>query len=257
MIFTSKPFVIFFFLTSLLFSALIFFSKDYSATFYSIGSQLLIIIFVGLFFKELILDVKLNEELPLLERKFSVFQLFYFLENKRCKKIVFSILFFTLFFGFLNAWLIIYERANINESQKNILATMLISTLGITQFGGWFFQTVLIFMLSTVMGAKKRFNTYLKIMGISYFGFLVLSIFTLILNYFSIPKNVSLNDFNLLMKDSPIYLVAGKSGEFLVLATAAAGISNYEKFSPMKSLLICCVPSMLLLLFKSLFGVLI
>lgn len=191
------------------------------------------------------------------DRKFSVFQLFYFLENQKCNKIVFSILFLTLFFGFLNAWLIIYERANINESQKNILATMLVSTLGITQFWGWFFQTVLIFMLSTIMGAKKRFSIYLKIMGISYFGFLVLSIFTLVLNYFFFPENVSLNDFNLLIRDSPIYLIAGKSGEFLVLAMAAAGISNYEKFSPMKSLLICCVPSMLLLLFKSLFGVLI
>jgi len=252
MSYTYKPFVFFFLLSTLALSGCILLFNDSSMNFYSVCIQFLGMVLTGLFFRQLP-NIVPQQNGTGLERKFSVFYLLNQADGKQSKNIVFAILGTTLVLGFVNAWLIIFYKTDIDENQRSLLSTIFFSTLGITQFGGWFFQAVLIYMVSVVMGGSKPFGFYLKIMGISYIGFMLLAIFTLILNYYYIPDHVSLADFNHLIKYSPVYIIVGKSGEFLVLAMMGAAISNYEKFIPVKALLIGCIPSIMLLVFNGLF----
>lgn len=247
-----KPFLFFSLFSFVVFTAIIMIDGSSSMNLYSISVQALGIIFTGLLFRDLIIKHSpvYNE---ILVKKYSVFYLLNHVDKKSGKNLVVFILGTILMMGFLNAWLIIYYKTNIDENQKSLLSIIFFSTLGITQFGGWFFQTVLIYMLAVVFGAKKTFGFYLRVVGISYIGFMLLSIVTLILNYFYIPDHVSLQEFNELIKINPVYVIVGKGGEFLALSMIGAGIANYEEFTPLKSLLIGCVPSFLLLLFSELF----
>ncbi|MFC3560517.1 hypothetical protein [Pedobacter jamesrossensis] len=252
MSFTYRPFLFFYLFSTLAIAGCIIFFNDLSMNFYSVCIQFLGMILTGLFFRKLP-NIVARESGRGFERKFSVFYLLNKADNKEAKNLVFSILGATLVLGFINAWLIIFWKTDIDANQRSLLSTIFFSTLGITQFGGWFFQTVLIYMVSVVLGAKKPFGFYLRIMGISYVGFMFLAAFTLLLNYYYIPDHVTLQDFNNLIRSSPVYIIAGKSGEFLVLAMVGAAIANYENFTPLKALLIGCIPSIMLLVFNGLF----
>ena len=129
-----------------------------------------------------------------------------------------------------------------------------ILSLLITQVGGWFFQACLIYMLAYLLGAKATFEKYLVLVGLGYVGFLLLTLSTIIINYFYLPAEVSPDEFNELLSHSMLHGMIGKAGEYWTLAIIAAGIFYIEdNFSIRKSLLASVLPSLLLLSLKILF----
>ena len=252
-----KPFIVFFTVSALLLSILLLYIGNEYLNLISLLSQWLGLSIVGIFIENLSIDSKAiasqgNHKLSVADIIVSPLDS---LENLRfvtASKIITIILFGTLIFGILNAYILI-ERLDIDKNTDNFIKSISFASLGVSQFGGWFFQAGLIYMLSMVLGGKLEFNIYLKLVGVAYVGFFILSIFTLVLNYFFIPDEITIQAFNELIQNSVLHTISGKIGEFWVLTIIGAGISKFENFSPTKGILICIIPSSLLLIFKTFF----
>lgn len=135
----------------------------------------------------------------------------------------------------------------------------IITTIGflnilIAQLGGFFFQSVLIYMLAYILNCKYEFNFYLKLVGISYMGFLIASAVTVLINVFYIPSGLIATDLKILIEESLAHRILSKIGEFVVLALISFGIFYHERFSILKSPLVALLPSFLLLMFNQLFN---
>jgi len=133
-----------------------------------------------------------------------------------------------------------------------IIATTGFLNILIAQLGGFFFQSILIYMLAFILNGNHDFNFYIKLVGISYIGFLIASTVTVIINVFYIPNDLIATDLNVLIEESITHRILSKIGEFFVLAIISFGIFFHEKFSVIKSLIIAILPSFLLLMFNQL-----
>lgn len=256
-----KPFIYFLISSALFIFVLVYFSGNEYLNIYSICSQLFSICLIGAFFDtnpsipqnyNIDLNVVLNQQKNTINPYLVVERI----ETKKIKNTIIIILIFTLILGIINAYIIV-NRLNIDDNTNHFLQLMSFTSLGITQFGGWFFQSVLIYTLSNILGARLIFNSYLKIVGIAYIGFLILSLFTLVFNFLYLPNNISTEHFNDLIENSLVYSISGKVAEFFVLSIIAYGISVNENFKSTKSLFICFFPSFLLLTFKYIFDLII
>jgi hypothetical protein len=141
-----------------------------------------------------------------------------------------------------------------SASIKNIF--IFTNTIGValTQVGGWLFQSYLVYMLSVIVGGTGVFKDYLKLIGLAYIGFFILSIVLLVFNYWYLPDNLSSAQFTLVMKESLIHKILGKIGEFWTLTLISFGLFNLEKFSFSKCVMVSFVPSFLLLVLNEFFG---
>jgi hypothetical protein len=244
-----KNFIYFLIISAVSFTITIYSCGNEYLNFFSICSQLFSICVIGAFY-----DTKTpklyNKNLSL--NSINPYLIVKHINLKNINIYVILILVFTIVFGLVNTYVIV-NRLEIDQNTNNFLKIISYTSLGITQFGGWFFQSVLIYTLSNIIGSKLLFNTYLKIVGIAYIGFLLLSVFTLLYNLISLPQNISIENFNELVKNSLVYSISGKVSEFFVLSIIACGISANEHFKPTTSLFICFLPSCLLLTFKYIF----
>lgn len=133
------------------------------------------------------------------------------------------------------------------ETQKTIFRYVPIATVIIAQVGGWFFQTVLIFILAELLGASKPFSYYLKILGFSYIGFLISSTIGFLYNVFAIKKEISISELQSIIYGSMEHIILGKYGEYLTLSIAAYLIYLSDNLSEKKSLTISIIPSIIVL----------
>jgi hypothetical protein len=112
------------------------------------------------------------------------------------------------------------------------------------QIGGWLYQGVLVYLLAVVLGAKLRFRDYLIFVGIAYSGFLVSTLISLIMNFM-------VYDLQLIESNTEMRFVIGKFGEALTLILLAFFIYyNEEKFSLIKSCVIACIPTAIIILLQ-------
>lgn len=138
------------------------------------------------------------------------------------------------------------------DLKKTILIT---NSLGViaSQLGGWFFQSILLYMIVYILDGENSFKNYLTIVGLSYISFLLSSIISLYYNYFFMPYFNSLFDFKNAMENNFFLNILGKISEYLSLTLIAFGIYITENFSLSKSLIISFLPSTFLLLLKIIF----
>lgn len=179
----------------------------------------------------------------------------------RHKYLILSILFSNVLFAILNSYLIMNKiniRSDENaESIISIVKALNVTSIIITQFGGFCIQGILIYLLAVIFGSDKNLNSYLKIVGFSYVGFLILTISSIIVNTIFIQNDIPLSDFKDTFEKSILYGWLGKSGEYLVLILISLGIYNSDKFSFPKSIMLATVPTILLLALKLFFTQLI
>ena len=112
------------------------------------------------------------------------------------------------------------------------------------QIGGWLYQAVLVYLLATILGTKLRFRDYLIFVGIAYSGFLVSTLLSLIMN-------MLVYDFQIVESNTEIRFAIGKFGEAFTLILLAFFIYyNEEKFSLIKSCVIACIPTAIIILIQ-------
>lgn len=109
-------------------------------------------------------------------------------------------------------------------------------------------------MLAVIFGTKKQLNSYLKIVGFAYIGFLILTIFSMLVNVYFVPNNIPLEDFKRTFDQSFVHGWMGKSGEYIVLSLISLGIYNTDDFSFPQSIVVSVLPTVLLLVMKLLFN---
>lgn len=181
-----------------------------------------------------------------------------YLNETKYKYYILAILVLNVLLAVANSYIImnkIKTDGDINiENIIRIVKALNVTSIIITQFGGFCIQAILIYMLAVIFGSEKPLNAYLKIVGFSYIGFVVLTIISITINYFFVVNYKSLTDFNITYEKSIFYNWLGKSGESLVLILISLGIYNSDKFSLPKSFVIATLPTILLLLLKTIFS---
>jgi len=133
------------------------------------------------------------------------------------------------------------------EEQKSMFQILPVITVLIAQIGGWFFQSILIFILAELLGTEKKYNLYLKIIGFAYIGFFLSSTIGFSYNVIILKQNITIEELKFIVNDSPIHIILGKLGEYITLAIASFLIYINDKFSEEKSLIIVTLPSILIL----------
>ncbi|MEW5842839.1 MAG: hypothetical protein AB1775_06220 [Bacteroidota bacterium] len=179
------------------------------------------------------------------------------LNKKQITYFIIAVLLFNVIFAVWNLYIITSKIPLTNDNSESIIAmfkALSITTIIITQFGGFAIQSIIIFMLSIIMGSNNHLNTYLKIVGFSYIGFVLLTLILICINTFLIPNQISLSDFNTTFEKSLLHGWLAKSGEYLVLFLISLGIYNSDKFSFPKSIFITIFPSILLTSFQLFFS---
>lgn len=153
------------------------------------------------------------------------------------------------------ALFLITSKISSTQSLVSTINTVGVLTLVVTQLGGWFFQSCLIYMLAFILDAKAVFEKYLSVVGVGYVGFLILTCLNIGLNEIYIPENISAEEFNSLLSVSLAHGIIGKTGEYWALTVIAATIYCLEdEFTLKKSIFVTVVPSFLLISLKIAFG---
>ncbi len=125
----------------------------------------------------------------------------------------------------------------------------------IVQFGGWFLQAVLIYLVSLSFNIDLRFKSALIITGIAYSGFLLTSIFLLLYNFFTIEAGIPLEEFKEYVFSDVFRPITAKVGEYITLMLAAILLYDaIHKFSKLKALLVIMIPSIVILFFEQIFN---
>lgn len=128
----------------------------------------------------------------------------------------------------------------------------------IMQYGGWFLQSILVYLLYFVFNDDKyeiSFTSILYLMGVCYVGFLLLTLILFGYNYFFVFtfSKISLFEFKNISESFIFQPIVSKFGEYWTLTLASFAFSILSNFSKKKSLLIIVIPSLLILTFNILF----
>ena len=158
----------------------------------------------------------------------------------------FLIVLLTVIAGMINLY--IYQD-QILDSLESALVNKIYRLLSYTfipfaQIGGWLYQSVLVYLIAVILGTCLRFRDYLIFVGIAYSGYLLSTLLSLIMN-------LLVFDLQLLESNAEIRFAIGKFGEAFTLILLAFFIYfNEEKFSLIKSCLIACIPTAIIILFQ-------
>lgn len=118
----------------------------------------------------------------------------------------------------------------------------------ISQAGGFVIQIFLTYFLSEILDIEIRFKEVFSLLGTAYLGFLIISIIIFAYNVFFLEHFSSFSEFKDVTKNSTLYLIMGKSGEYITLCLAAFFFWKYKNISPQKSILVVYLPNVLLML---------
>jgi hypothetical protein len=112
------------------------------------------------------------------------------------------------------------------------------------QMGGWLYQSLMVYFIAVILGTEISFKRYATFVGISYIGFLLSTLMSLVLNTMVI-------DFSIIEENVLLRYTVGKFGEALTLILLAFFIYyNERKFSLIKSCFIACFPTAIIILFQ-------
>jgi hypothetical protein len=158
----------------------------------------------------------------------------------------FLIVMLTVIAGVTNLY--IYQD-QILVSLESVLVNKIYSLLSYTfipfaQIGGWLYQGVLVYLIAVALGTSLRFRDYMIFVGIAYSGFLLSTLLSLIMNFL-------VYDLELIRSSNEIRFAIGKFGEAFTLILLAFFIYyNEEKFSLIRSCVIACIPTVIIILFQ-------
>ena len=113
------------------------------------------------------------------------------------------------------------------------------------QVGGWPLQAFLVFCLVTILNGSADLGFYVRLVGLAYVGYLLLTIALALVNPVMLPAGVGVNEVNALTQS--IHPLMGKLAELWVLTLLAYGVAVREKFGLLKSLAAAIGPGFLLL----------
>jgi hypothetical protein len=119
------------------------------------------------------------------------------------------------------------------------------------QVGGWPLQAFLVFCLVTLLNGHGSLKYYLQVVGLSYVGFLLLTLTLAVLDPLYFPATVELSAVDEIV--GSLHAIMGKTAEYWVLTLVAYAIFVRERFSAFKSVAISMAPSFLLLAMKLLY----
>lgn len=112
------------------------------------------------------------------------------------------------------------------------------------QGGGWIYQSLMVYFLSFLFGGEGSFKDYLAIIGLSYLGFLVAAIISLLMNFL-------VYDFTLIEDNLLVRYTIGKYGEALTLILMVFFVFYHEKkFSVASSCVVACLPTGIIILLQ-------
>jgi len=112
------------------------------------------------------------------------------------------------------------------------------------QIGGWLYQSLMVFFIAIIFGTEISFKKYLAFVGISYTGFLISTLISLLLN-------VLIIDFSLIEENVLLRYTVGKFGEAFTLILLTFFIYyNEKKFSLFKSCCVACIPTVIIILIQ-------
>lgn len=156
--------------------------------------------------------------------------------------------------GFLGLYLL-YQKVDFKESPelKNVLIISGGFGILVAQIGGWILQSFLINLLSVFFGSRNGPKIYFNIVGISYVGFLFITVASIIFNLYFLPDKIYASELNEIIFNSYWHVISGKVGEFIVLSFILYYILHIERVSVLKASIISVAPSVLLLFFNLLF----
>lgn len=123
------------------------------------------------------------------------------------------------------------------------------------QFGGWFYQAILIYLfLDIILSYQVKFRYIFKLLGIAYVGFLFSAVAIFILNAFFLKNNFyELQEMKQLLSHSFSHIAIAKFGDFLTSTLVSIGIYNYTSLSFFKSIVASFMPTTLLIIVILLF----
>lgn len=123
------------------------------------------------------------------------------------------------------------------------------------QFGGWFYQTILIYLFLEILGKEIKFSYLLKLTGIAYLGFLVAAAVIALINLFYLKNTFyQPEEVNALLFNSLPHIMIAKMGDFFTSLVIGIGLYKYTRFSFTKCMTAAFVPTMLLLLIVTVFN---
>ena len=112
------------------------------------------------------------------------------------------------------------------------------------QIGGWLYQGLMVYFVAVILGTEISFKKYLSFVGISYIGFFISMMISLILN-------ILIVDFSLMEENLMLRYTIGKFGEaFMLILLVFFIYYNEERFSLVKSCLTACIPTVIVILFQ-------
>ncbi|NRB63744.1 MAG: hypothetical protein HRU40_12095 [Saprospiraceae bacterium] len=116
------------------------------------------------------------------------------------------------------------------------------------QFGGWFYQTVLIFLFLEILLQEVKFKKILKITGIAYLGFLTSAVVIAVLNIFYLEnRTYELKEIEILLSNSILHIMIAKSGDFATSVLIAIGLYNHTNLNFAKSIVASFIPTVSLI----------
>lgn len=157
-------------------------------------------------------------------------------------------------FSILNLY-IVYDQTDftpINETLKfdfkSFTTYTSIPLIIAAQFGGWFYQTILIFLFLEILWQEIEFKKVLKITGVSYLGFLMSSVIIAMLNIFFLENRMyEMEEIETLLSNSVTHIMVAKSGDFLTSIFIAIGLYNHTTLNFAKSILTSFIPTVSLI----------
>lgn len=127
---------------------------------------------------------------------------------------------------------------------RRIYQVLSFTFIPFAQIGGWLYQSLMVFFIAIIFGTKISFKKYLAFVGISYTGFLISTLISLVLN-------VLIIDFSILEENELLRYTIGKFGEAFTLILLAFFIYyNEERFSLFKSCCVACIPTVIIILIQ-------
>lgn len=116
------------------------------------------------------------------------------------------------------------------------------------QFGGWFYQTILIYLFLEIMWQEIQFKKVLKITGIAYLGFLASAVIIAFLNLFFLENKLyEMKEIETLLSNSVLHIMIAKSGDFITSTLIAIGVYNHTNLNFAKSILASFIPTVSLI----------
>lgn len=122
----------------------------------------------------------------------------------------------------------------------------------VTQVAGWVLQAFLTFLVVAFLDGRAGPRYYFQLVGVSYVGYLLLTVFLAFYNAAVLPPETTLEHLQQVAADHRFDFYA-RAAEYLVLALVGTGVYLRERFGLFKSMGAAVLPSLLLLALTTLF----